>query len=291
MTSPLKAAILRACERMLEPLARLLIESGVGVGDFQVVVKRAFVRAARASQPEAHRPNISRIASVTGLTRGEVGQILRTEGEAPPEPTSGRQRAERVLTAWWNDYNYLDGEGRPALLPLRGARKSFASLVKRYSGDPRVVTILDELIRVKAVRRLPDGRLEALSRTCATARWDPEGLELVGERIHDHLQTLLHNVRSPARPRYERLVLNTQLDPRYAPMLIRDLTEQAEVLADSMDGALNDPSATLTPGREPKDAVRLGLAMYLIEEPIVIEPAASSSPGKPGRRRPRGSGA
>lgn len=285
MSSPLKRAVLAATRRILGPLTRLLLEAGVGIGEFQVLARRAYVQSAQASSPEGHRTNISRIASLTGLRRPEVREILATDEESPPEPAYGRHRAERVLTGWWTDSDFLDREGDPALLPLRGPRRSFAALVKRYSGEPRVITLLDELIRVKAVRRLPDGRLEAISRTYATARWDPAGIDVIGDRIHDHLETLLHNVKSPARRRFERVVANAQVDPRYVPMLIRDMTEQLDVMGDSMEDALNDPAATLTPTRKPKDGVRLGIAMYMIEEPVVVQAPADESKPKSDRRR------
>ena len=63
------------------------------------------------------------------------------------------------------------------------------------------MTLLKELLRVKAVRRLPDGKLEVLSRTFATARWDNTGIEMVGERVRDLLDTLVHNLKHPSRPR------------------------------------------------------------------------------------------
>ena len=77
-------------------------------------------------------------------------------------------------------------------------------LVNRYAGDPRVRTLLEELLRVKAVRRLPDKRLEVLSPTFATVRWDGSGVEVVGERVRDLLATLLYNLKHPSRPRYAR---------------------------------------------------------------------------------------
>lgn len=274
MSESLKLAVLAAARRLLEPLARLLLEAGIGVGEFHVVAQRAFVRAAHDMGDEAHRPNVSRIALLTGLRRPQVTEILAADDAASPTPDRGRHRAERVLAGWWTDSDFLDEDGRPLALPLRGSRRSFAALVKRYSGEPRVITLLDELVRVKAVRRLPDGRIEALSRTYATARWDAEGIVTIGERIREHLDSLLHNVRHPSRPRYERVIVNAQLDPRYAPMLLRDFANQADALVDAMDDALNDPAATIRPTQRAQDALRLGVAIYVFEEPAVVVPAA-----------------
>jgi hypothetical protein len=180
------------------------------------------------------------------------------------------QRAERVLRGWWTDSEFCDASGRPSILPLRGARRSFAALVTRYSGDPRPRTLIKELLRVKAVRRLPDKRLEVLSRTFATARWDSIGVSVVGERVRDLLETLVHNLRRPQQARYTRFIINNEVDPRFVPLLIRDLTQQAESFADRCDDALTDPDRTIHPAIAVQSATRLGIGIFILEEPSSV---------------------
>ena len=284
-----RRAALRATQAMLEPLSTLLLDCGIGVGDLHAIVKRAFVLAASKQERDGQRPNISRIASTTGLSRAEVAQLL-ADPESLPRPPRGTNRAERVLQGWWSDRDFLDAVGSPLILPVRGAKRSFTLLVKRYSGDPRVSTLLDELCRVKAVRQLPDGRIEAISRTTATVRWSPEGLETLGERVRSHLETLIHNLNHPSRPLYERQIVNENLDPRYAAMLIRDFTSQADTTAASMDDNLNDPRVTLRPSAAPRARMRLGMGFYLFESPDVPNPAVRDLPRatrpRPSRRKP-----
>jgi hypothetical protein len=161
-------------------------------------------------------------------------------------------------------------------------RRSFAALVERYSGARALVAaIRDELLRVRAIRRLPDGRLQALSRTYATVRWDPDGVMAVGEQLNELCATLTHNLKFPARPLYVRRVVNAQLDPRYVPMLTRDIEQHVKVLADSFDDALNDPKATLPGNPRQTGAVSLGVALYVFastqeetpQEEHISEPA------------------
>ena len=268
MSESLKAAVRLAVLKLLDPLVKWLIEAGLGVGDLVSLVKIAYVRAAReralAGGSETKRPNVSRIAVVTGLTRAEVMSILAT-GAADPVYDRGRQRAERVLSGWWNDPAFQDNSGRTADLPVRGGKRSFAGLVERFSGERWLVaTILEELLRAKAVRRLPDGRLRVVSRTLATVSWDPAGVVAFGEQLSEHCAALLHNLSSPAHARYAQRVVNARLDPKYIPMLVRDLAEQAEGFADGADDALNDPGHTL-PGRSREKAASLGVALYIFE--------------------------
>jgi Family of unknown function (DUF6502) len=282
MKGALKSAGLKAVARMLEPVVRLTLELGVGLAEFNQLVRAVHVRAAAETTPKG-APNYSRISMLTGVSRATAASILASTEEPPPE--RGVQRAERVLHGWWGDPYFCDRDGNPAILPLRG-RRSFVALVNRYSGDPRVATLLKELLRVKAVRRLPDRRLEVLSRTVAPARWDPDGLESMGERARELLETLAHNLKNESGPRFARFVVNSDIDPRYVPMLVRHMTEQTQGLADSFEDALGNPEARIR-ARSTQGPTRLGMAFYLIEEPAL--PAPSTRPPANRARRPRGS--
>jgi hypothetical protein len=272
MTDTLKGAVRAAVLRLLDPLVKWLLAAGMGVGDLVALVKIAYVRAAReeGQGPGAERqiPNISRIAILTGLTRVEVSRLLADETAERPHDVGRRQRAERVLSGWWNDSTFQDRLGEPAILPVRGSKRSFAALVERYvGGNWRVRTILNELLRVGAVRRLPDGRLKALSRTYATVRWDPAGVAAFGEQMAELCATLLHNLNFPDHPYTVRRVLNAQLNPEYVPMLRREFEGRLRVLANSVDRRLNDSSHTVK--GEETAASSLGLMVYLFQPHVI----------------------
>ena len=223
---------------------------------------------------------LSRVGALKKLQDGRVRALMRRYSDERRTSDRGRHRAERVLSGWWNDPDFHSPSGEPAVLPTSGSRRSFKELVKRYSNEPRVTPILDELLRVKAVKQLPDGNLKAVSRTYATVPWNADGIATLGDHLAEHCATLLHNLEHPGQPRLVRRVVNAQLDPLYRPMLVRDIQEQLDAAADSIDDALNDRRATVTPGRGGREAVRLGVAMYVFEEPVILEPTA----GARGRR-------
>jgi hypothetical protein len=289
MSDALKGAVRTAVLRLLEPLMKLLLDAGVGVGDFIGLAKVAYVTAAsRRGQiggKELQRPTVSQIAVVTGMTRVEVAAILAT-GEAVSRTTEhNRQRAERVLSGWWTDPAFLTLQGEPAILRLRGPRRSFDALCRRYSGEQRAAPILEELSRVRAIRRLPDGRVQALSRTYATVRWDPEGIAAVGEQLAEHCATLVANLEQPSRPRLARQVVNARLNPRYAPVLIRDIESSLQVQADALDDNLNDPIHTAEPGAP---AMRLGVGLYVFEGPAEDAAESATAPPAESPRKARG---
>lgn len=294
MSDPLKGAVRAAVLRLLEPLMKLLLDAGLGVGDFIGLAKVAYVRAAsrrgQVGGKEVERPTISQIAVVTGMTNVEVSAILST-GEAVSRTTEhNRQRAERVLSGWWTDPAFLTAHGEPATLRMKGPRRSFEALCRRYSGQHRSAPILEELSRVCAVRRLPDGRVQALSRTYATVRWDPEGIEAVGEQLAEHCATLVANLEQPTRPRLARQVVNARLNPRYAPVVIRDIESSLQVQAEALDDNLNDPLHTAESGAP---AMRLGVGIYVFEGPAddsdeVDKVAPPAEPPRKARKKRRG---
>jgi hypothetical protein len=69
------------------------------------------------------------------------------------------------------------------------------------------------------------------------------------------------------------------------PLLLRDVTQQAEVLADAVQDALHDPHRIVRPSRVAQDAHRLSIGIFVMEEPTLIPPSPDSPPKSP--KRPR----
>lgn len=268
MSEGVKRAVEAAALRLLQSLARIFLAAGIGAGEVANLAKVAFVRAAREQGEregeDRNRPNISRISVLTGITRPEVATILAAGDATPSLSERGKQRAERVLSGWWNDPDFQTSSGEPAALPLRGRKRSFATLCERYSGErKRTAPTLQELLRVGAVQKRPDGLLRAVSRTYATVRWNPDGIESVGRQLSEHCDTLVHNLASPGESRVALSVCNARLDPQYAPVLMRFVEGQVGAFADVLDNTLNDPQHTVS-GKVPgSKAAKLGVGVYL----------------------------
>jgi hypothetical protein len=181
------------------------------------------------------------------------------------------------LSGWWNDREFHDALGRPALLKRDGPAPSFATLVKRYGGQTRVAPVFNALQSAGAIQRLPDGRIKALARTSLTGGWDREGILALGEEVAQHLALLVHNARHPEDRRFARRVENVWVSARYAPILRQEFEENAEVFrrALTLRSTTNVTRRNGQQGRAP-----ICVAIQIIDEPV------GKLPARQRRRRP-----
>jgi hypothetical protein len=218
------------------------------------------------------------------MSRRDVAALrARMSADREDDPDVGRHRAEIVLNAWVSGDTSFQVDGEPARLPIRGPTRSFSALVKKHSPDPRPTTILRDLLRVKAVRCSPDGRVEVIRKAYAPQTFSPEGIREVGQQCHDQLQTLVHNLHHPKRPVYQRRLINRRLTQNQAAIISRNIVMTLDAALDSVESALNDPPLDRLDVSK-VDSV-LGVGLYLIQEPVKDDPAVSTK-GKKRRGKP-----
>ena len=142
-------------ERILYGLARVLVASGIGIAKLNRIARRAYLVAASAISTErGHRTSKARIAALTGLTRTEVSRLSRNLVPASIEEESTENRSQRVTLGWITDPEFLNAQGRPAVLRFSGKRKSFDALVRKYSGDIPARAMLAEMLRLTLVKKV-----------------------------------------------------------------------------------------------------------------------------------------
>jgi len=164
--------------QILASLAQLLLRNGYGFSRVSKLTKIAFVNAAKAIDVGSMaKISIARIAAVTGLTRIEVSQLLRTTGARKAPIREPLNRAARVVTGWLSDKAFRDAHGQPKALPFVSTRTSFSALVKKYSGDIPARAMLSEMKRLGMVRhdssdtvRLERGRQQGSRLTISAIR-------------------------------------------------------------------------------------------------------------------------
>ena len=165
MQDKIKKQILDAFFVVLRPIARILLRYGIGFREFAEVAKSAFVDVATTEYGIRGRPtNISRVAVMTGLTRKEVRRLRNQIDGDHHSLVVKTTPLTTVLHRWNSEEDFLDADGRPAVLPFGGEQKSFSSLVKKYGGDIPPGAMRTELKRVSAIEEDSNGNLRAIRR-------------------------------------------------------------------------------------------------------------------------------
>lgn len=257
----------------LASLAAILLRRGVTVHEFARWADTAFVNAAVALlKDQGKDASYSRISALTGLHRHAVSDILggsggnRTQGEVSKEYQ--RNRLARVLTGWFEDPKFTTEEGRPKRLKIDGDVPTFSDLVREFSGDIYPGIILDELERVGAVRRHPDGSVEAISRRYTRGGADEESLHHAELVTADVLRTIEHNTRAePSQRLYEDAAVAANLPADVVPVLSRLLERRAAAFLDDLEGWLANQEMAATDNQSTPNRVRAGVRVVMVVEP------------------------
>jgi hypothetical protein len=186
-----------------------LIRSGISFGETAEVLKTVFVEvAARDFDLPERKTSLSRIAIITGLTRKEVAKQQEMLESGALDVDSNLNRVTRVLEGWHTDPTFTGPYGMPMELPFESPTSaSFASLVRKHSGDMAPRAMLDELIRVGAVEQMSSGAFKVLVRVYIPRDFHPDALQRFGEVVRDFVNTYEHNMdKRPGMGRFERIM-------------------------------------------------------------------------------------
>ncbi len=248
MTS-IKNSLIASCRRILAPLTRILIRFGIGAGELNALVEQEYVKSAiRQLALTGELVTSSRIAIITGLPRNIVASIVESlDEESTRRVGSLIQRAQRVLTGWYEDREFQTREGDPLVLELAGSGKSFEMLVDRYvGGGVRASGVLKELLATGAVKMTREGAVRAMRRSAAAGGADPETVKQLGEYTNALLAAFEHNLTSGPLEQVAIRGVTRRADSSLVPLFRSQMGKRAEVLVESTEAFLDS--------RVPKDA-------------------------------------
>jgi hypothetical protein len=149
----------------------------------------------------------ARVLALTGISRKKMASAFQDACARLPESLfqSGRTlnhellESGHVLSVWLSDPNYLDQDGQPRAIRLRGASPSLEALIDRVSSELQIDQVVKYLLRTGSISKV--GRRYAVRRTSVSVSRDPELAYAHG------LQTvlaLLHTIENNAPPIKDR---------------------------------------------------------------------------------------
>ena len=282
-TDPIKEATLGALELILDPLLDLMFDVGLSVQELNFLTRSRAVHVAttRLVKDGGRRSN-SRVAIITGIPRSEVTKISKLSKSHARKKVS-QQPARRTLAGWFSDPRYLSSTGEPAVLPIFGKRRSFENLVARYGVGIPVRAMLDELIQIGAIERLPNQRVTIKTRVPVSVGLTPTAIGAIGEHCKNLLETLIQNIRRAERPLFEATSLISDASPNLLPVIRREIADQGTSLINSTSSMLKRSRGRVKTKNADQVGRRAGVTVFYFEDPV-NSPAESASSTKSQRR-------
>src|SRR6185437_4103018 len=266
-----RSALHSAVMRLLRPLVRILLDHGVPFATFAEVARWVYVEVAENHFALPGRKQTdSRISVITGLTRKDVARIKKVDKPADEASALSYNRAARVVSAWVRDYPMEGTASGVALLPVEGSRRSLSALIHKYSGDMPVRAVIDELLRVGAIRIHDSGEAELLHRHYMPPPGERRKLVYLGDDVGDLISTIGHNLTAkPSEALFQRKVFydNIPAEPAIAA-LVNDMGPHARDANEKVQGegrfravvGIYSHEEMLTPESEPDDSAANGAA-------------------------------
>lgn len=203
MDKIIKSALIK----LLEPIIRVLLRSEISHAEFSELSKHVFVNMAKAHfSLENKKSNDSRVSVLTGLSRKEVARIDAINAVESKTGKKTVNRATRVIGGWLSDKDFTDNSQLPKPLAIKGEEHSFESLVSRYGGGITNRSVLDELVRVKAVEFIDKHHVQLTHKGYVPDGDDASTIKVFSAHASDLLNTGIHNLENPNSPRFQRQV-------------------------------------------------------------------------------------
>ena len=275
-------ALTSALGKVLRPLFRVVLRNHMSFKAFLDIAKRAYVEVAASEFGiPGKKQSVSRIALLSGLTRKEVQRLLEAHTADDSDAGERYNRAARVVSGWVRDGDFADAAGNPRALALQDGespgRGSFADLVRRFSGDIPFRAVLDELLRVGVVEKLPDGTVRLKSRAYVPESGDADKLNILGTDVSDLIGTIDHNLQhGVAEPFFQRKVMYDNVPVEALEEFRRLSNTQAQTLLERLDKWLSQHDRDTNPGMNGTGRVRTGIGIYYFEENMASQNSKES---------------
>lgn len=258
-----QSILLAVIRKVLRPLVRLCLGNGVTYPMLLEELKQVFVRVAEQEFPLNDKPQTdSRITLLTGVHRKDVHRIRTEVSEAPQiKPNLSSQ----VIAQWLSGPGFQSKKGKPVRIRktiAEGGELSFESLVATVSKDIRSKPLLDEWVRVGAVKIDSEGWIELVSEAFVPKGNFEQTAAILANNIHDHMAAAVSNLQSNTPKFFERAAFSEGLSIEQLEAL------QEFVRTEGMAFLLkvNDENIRHSLNSQPKLGYRVNTGVYFYAE-------------------------
>lgn len=185
---------------VLQPLARLMIDQGLQHAQVSEILKAVLVQESVAQYGLDDRGvSDTRVALLTGVHRKDVKRLRAVQQTRDGRAKQVISVPAAVIARWISEPRFLNIDQSPRALaksPKSGTHgePDFPTLVAEVSRDVSARAVLDELIRLGAVKIVPNGQVALVDQAFVPQESPAEQLEFLAASVGDHLSAAVHNV-------------------------------------------------------------------------------------------------
>jgi len=126
--------------------------------------------------------------------------------------------------------------------------------------------VLDELLRVGTVQRMPNGKIRLLERSYIPKTGEIDKIGILGVDASDLITTIDHNIRQPETPFFQRKVCYDHLPLEALPELGKKAAARGQSLLESMDRWMSARDRDVNPDVPGTGRKRAGIGIYFFRE-------------------------
>ncbi len=267
METQIKKALFSAVIRILRSLVRIFLRNGLPFGVFAELARWVYVDVAHKEFGIAGRKQTdSRVSILTGMSRKEVRRLRLMEQPQDKMAIDRYNRAARVIAGWRRDKKFHDKSGSPKSLSLGDGSPSFNDLVQTYSGDVPTRAILDELLKVKAVKKIRGNRIRLMSKAYLPVGDTAKMHNILGTDVALLINTIDHNTRSDEGGTWiQRKVAYDNVPVEAVEDLRRLGNQEGQRLLEKLDRKFASQDRDLNPDVQGSGRKYVGVGIYYFE--------------------------
>ncbi|MEY4756282.1 MAG: hypothetical protein RJA34_1180 [Pseudomonadota bacterium] len=256
-------ALLSAIDSVLQPLAQLCIGKGLPIQAIEEQLRQAYVKAATLASAGANPDRLtSRISTMTGLTRREVGRIQALEA---PARASTRNLVTELFTRWVSLPQYQVDANNTMALPRVGPAPSFESLAREVTTNVHPRSLLDTMCSLELVVWDLQNDTVYLTETALVPRneWK-QMMGFLGDNVGDHLRAAVTNVLGQGNEHFEQTLFADELSAHSLQLSRQIISDQWRQLMTQVAPQLEAlMKADELAGRKQDHSLRLGLYSWM----------------------------